>query len=467
MTSPRPSLIAIPFVLATCLLAVAGCLGHDTGGGTGAAGGTGTGSGGHAGGSAGTGNVTGGGGSVGSAGTNGAGGGAAGHPGTTGTGATGGTGQTGGGGPAGGASGHAGGSGGAAGQAAGNSGTTGGAGGSTTAAGTCADDIMNGNETGVDCGGSCPACPTYQINPPNLQNKAQSGCNGGTGFMCTRSMAFSPEFKQAAHDDAVTNGWNAANPPFVYGVVGHDKDPNGLDKQSANTCCQCYQLVFVSPKDPVTGLTPPKPMIVQAFNTAAGGAMNFDVYMAKGGEGGNTAGCSALYTTFPTIGEPNNGGIRPVNFPTQCASGAASQYSEASVASDMCQQEIASQCDMITSTMSASIQSTSQQSCIEANQPANLYHLNWNVLAERVECPVNLTRVTGCKLKSQGLPQPDPTAQTAGTAGSAFASGYGTTTMQDCCRPTCAYQSANNVDPSVADSSYAIFYTCDKSGNVQ
>ncbi len=325
---------------------------------------------------------------------------------------------------------------------------------------------MNGNETGVDCGGSCPACPTYQINPPNLMNKAQSGCQGGTGFMCTRSMAFSPEFKQAAHDDAVANGWNATTPPFVYGVVGHDKDPGGLDTQSANTCCQCYQLVFESPKDAVTGLTPPKPMIVQAFNTAAGGAKNFDIYMAKGGEGGNTAGCSALYTTFPTVGEPNNGGIRPVNFPTQCAN-STGMYSEATVASSMCQDEISSECDMITSTSSASIQATSQQSCIEANQPANLYHLNWNVRAERVECPVNLTRVTGCKLKSQGLPQPDPTAQTVATASSAFVTGYGTTTMQDCCRPTCAYQGTNNVDTSLADSSYAIFYTCDKSGDEQ
>src|SRR5262245_9250483 len=24
---------------------------------------------------------------------------------------------------------------------------------------TCTDRLLNGNETGVDCGGSCPACP--------------------------------------------------------------------------------------------------------------------------------------------------------------------------------------------------------------------------------------------------------------------------------------------------------------------
>jgi hypothetical protein len=325
---------------------------------------------------------------------------------------------------------------------------------------SCVDGMMNGNETGVDCGGSCPACPTYKINPPNLNNKAQSGCNGGTGFMCTRSMVFSPEFKQAAMDD-----WSSGNPPFVYGVVGHDKDSGGLDGQSGNTCCQCYQLVFESPKDNVTGLPTPKPMIVQAFNTAAGGAKNFDVYMATGGEGANTAGCSAMYDVFPTTGEPNNGGIRPLNFTQQCA--ASNKFTEDSIAATMCQSEIATQCDMITTSASPSNQSASQNSCIETNQPANLYHLNWNVRAERVECPVNLTRVTGCKLNNQGLPQPDPKAQDVASAGSGFVTGYGTTTMQDCCRPTCAYVGANNVAAATADPSYGIFYTCDKAGNPQ
>jgi len=36
------------------------------------------------------------------------------------------------------------------------------------AAPTCSDQVQNGDETGVDCGGSCPACST----PGTLQNKA-------------------------------------------------------------------------------------------------------------------------------------------------------------------------------------------------------------------------------------------------------------------------------------------------------
>jgi hypothetical protein len=348
----------------------------------------------------------------------------------------------------------------------GGNGGRGGNGGSSVANGgggageppTCTDGKKNGDETGVDCGASCPACPGYKINPPNLKNNAQSSCGGGQGFMCTRSMAFSPEFKQAAMDD-----WSSGDPPFVYGVVGHDKDSGGVDGNYNNTCCQCYQLVFASPMDPVTGLPTPKPMIVQAFNTAAGGPKNFDVYMAKGGEGANTAGCSAQYSQFPTTGEPNNGGIRALNFAAQCA--VMSKYTEASIAAPMCQDQIATQCMMLQSSSSPSGQSTSQISCIEANQPGNLYHLNWNVLAKRVECPTNLTRVTGCKLVGQGLPQPDPAAKDSASASSGFMTGYTTTTMQDCCRPTCAY--AGNVTSSgvSADSSYGAFYTCDKAGN--
>ncbi len=135
-------------------------------------------------------------------------------------------------------------------------------------------------------------------------------------------------------------------------------------------------------------------------------------------------------------------------------------YSAASIGAASCQSAIASACEMITAS-NASVQSTTQVSCEESSQPQNLYHLNWNVLAKRIECPANLTRVTGCKLTSQGLPAADPTAVDMNSAnGKGFSSGYTTTTMQDCCRPTCAYK--GNV--SGADSTYKQYYTCDASG---
>jgi hypothetical protein len=315
--------------------------------------------------------------------------------------------------------------------------------------------MQNGSETAVDCGGSCPACPNYKINGPTTGDTVGSGCNNGPAFMCTRSMVYSPEFKVAETDDFAS----PTNPQFVYGVVGHDKDTGGLDTESgSNACCQCYQLIFTSPRDNVSGVATPKPMIVQAFNTGAGGGKNFDIYMGDGGEGANTAGCSKQYTAYPTIGQPNNGGIRALTV-SQCANN--NMYSSASIAAMSCQSAIASDCQMITATPSA-VQSATQGSCMETNQPQNLYHLNWNVMAKRIECPANLTRVTGCKLNSQGLPAADPTAvDSASAAGKGFSSGYTTTTMQDCCRPTCAYK--GNV--TGADATYKQFYTCDSSGN--
>jgi len=336
------------------------------------------------------------------------------------------------------------------------SGGTTGSGGTTTATASCVDGKQNGSETGVDCGGSCPSCPNYKVNPPNLKNNASSGCQGGPGFMCVRSMLFSPEFKQAEADDF----GSPTNPAFVYGTVGHDPDSGGLDSNS-NTCCQCYQLVFTSPKDPVSGVPAPKPMIVQAFNTAAGGGKNFDIYMAMGGYGANSAGCMGMYSSIPNIGQPNNGGIRFENI-SQCSDNG---YTLASVSSSSCQSAVMSTCDMVKSNSSMN-QSTTQNACIESNEPETLYHMNWNVMAKRVECPTNLTRVTGCKLNNQNLPQPDPTAVDQASASSkGFMSGYSTTSMQDCCRPTCAWSANVTKNGVSADSQYGAFYVCDASGN--
>ena len=422
--------------------------GTGTGGGTGGTGSGGTGTGGARTSGTGTGGAT----ATGGTGGTGTGGAKGGTGGTGPGGATGGSGGTGTGGAKGGTGGT--GTGGATGGSGGTG--TGGTGTGGSAASSCLDDMQNGTETGVDCGGSCGACPSYKINPPNLKNNATSGCSpgGGTGYMCVRTMVYSPEFKSAEADDFTGT---SANPQFVYGVVGHDKDSGGVDNQAGSTCCQCYQLVFVSNSDNVSGVPTPKPMIVQAFNTGAG-TKNFDIFMGSGGEGNFTTGCSAMYTNYPSIGQAFNGGIRALTVPA-CASNG--MYSDASIATSSCQSGIMSDCQMITASNSA-VQSTTQVSCQETSQPQDLYHLNWNVMVKRVECPANLTRVTGCKLNPQGLPTADPTAVDMSSASSkGFSSGYTSTTMQDCCRPTCAY--SNNV--SGGDSQYGAFYTCDGSGN--
>jgi hypothetical protein len=226
-------------------------------------------------------------------------------------------------------------------------------------------------------------------------------------------------------------------------------------------------------------------MIVQAFNTAAGGSQNFDIFMGVGGFGANDA-CVAepeggiytspyqafMYDSFPPDNEPGGGGIKFLDY-SQCkdssANGAATP---ASIQSATCQNEIMSRCNVVSSSASVTLTNTTRTSCILSNQLGSLYHQNWKVLAKRVECPDSLTRVTGCKLAAQsGLPAPDPNATTKATADASFRPGYTTTTMQDCCKPTCAW--ANNVGGAgggnmgnkSAVAPWTSFYTCDQNGS--
>jgi hypothetical protein len=96
-------------------------------------------------------------------------------------------------------------------------------------------------------------------------------------------------------------------------------------------------------------------------------------------------------------------------------------------------------------------------------------HQNWKVRAKRVRCPENLTRVTGCRLQEETLPLPLPAVQTPAQAG---ANGtftgpndqYHTTTMQDCCMPTCAWSDWVEGKGLKPVEGWKSFYSCDKTG---
>lgn len=66
--------------------------------------------------------------------------------------------------------------------------------------------------------------------------------------------------------------------------------------------------------------------------------------------------------------------------------------------------------------------------------PETRYHLNLDAVVKQFQCPIALTRVTGCQLNEQGLPAADPTIQTVEQAlQNGFWDGYHATTMEDCC----------------------------------
>jgi len=320
------------------------------------------------------------------------------------------------------------------------------------------------------CGGVCTS-----------RNACEDGKTGDPGFACPRYMLFADEMAQAAKDDAKYYGWSTnGESPFEYAVVGHDTDSDagGLDDAGKSPCCQCYQLIPYEPeqqvKDQMTmqsTVPPPKPLIVQTFNTGAT-TKTFDVYMGHGGLGAQNA-CSPdsppnQYTTYPMDGQPSGGGIKAVG---EWGSNSAckNQYGLVTLdtlSSDGCQSKVATACNNIASD-TGFITDVTRKSCIESNKPASLYHMNWKVYAKRVKCPAALTQVTGCKLL-ENLPEPTPSVLTpaAAQADSSFKTGYSTTTMQDCCKPSCAWSDkVTGTDGGhTADGQYNSFYTCDVAG---
>jgi hypothetical protein len=307
------------------------------------------------------------------------------------------------------------------------------------------------------CGGKC--ANDYG---PTSKNACESGKEGvPVQFACPRDILFSKEFVQAAKDDEFDGKFN-------YAIVGHDPDPSKLDSGLPNSCCQCYQLVFDKPTYLTNStLTPPIPLIVQSANTAASGPTGFDVFMGAGGLGAfNACGAvtnmqlsagNALYTAYPSIGQPGSGGVKPGPDSLKC-SDANNNLSDALIAAESCQTRVTSTCNQITAD-NEMVQEETRTSCIQSNQAKSYYHENWNVYAKRVSCPKHLMEVTGCKLATQtGVPAPDPAVQTVAQASAAgFSSGYHTTTMQDCCMPTCNWK--NNVLVPTVDG-YNSFYSC-------
>lgn len=340
------------------------------------------------------------------------------------------------------------------------------------------EGCIEGDETSL-CGGACNTINAC------LESKAEKP-HADVTFVCPRTMLFSDEMLQAAADDG--------NDAFHYAIVGHDADIGGIDGQDQSTCCQCYQLVFAHPSpqldrqvlmnpddvaDPESAIAVPPPLIVQSFNTAAT-IHSFDVYMAAGGLGANN-GCAPvaqtqsrsgeyLYTSYPEVGQPGNGGVKPVTHASACKN-ELQWVTQESLSSVECQRWVEAQCNQLESNVPG-LTEQARASCVRANSPNENYHLNWSVYAMKVECPLHLTQVTGCRLAPRGLPQVAREVTTAAVAASdpGFFSRstagemYHTTTMEDCCRPSCASKDWIEGRGLRPDGQYNAFYSCDSDG---
>ncbi len=342
------------------------------------------------------------------------------------------------------------------------------------------EGCIEGDTTSV-CGGACNVINACQ------ESTAEKPYADVT-FICPRFMLYSDAFLQAAIDDG--------NSGFNYAIVGHDADYGGIDGTDSSTCCQCYQLVYAypspnndrqaltnpdNPDPPVSAVPIPPPLIVQSFNTAAT-PHSFDVYMAAGGFGANNA-CAPgmqpearsgmyLYTAYPPDGQPGQGGVKPVSLYTECKTDIQWITTE-SISSAACQTRVQETCSLFQSNIPG-LAEQAIRSCTQSNDPNSLYHLNWSVYVAKVECPEHLTDVTGCKLAPQGLPAVKQNVTTAVQAAadpdfwdltSAGDRMYETTTMEDCCRPSCASMDWVSGRGLVTDSLYNAFYSCDVNGD--
>ncbi len=343
-------------------------------------------------------------------------------------------------------------------------------------------DYQEGCEEGVStstCGGKCNTINAC------LESEAEKPFADVT-FICPRFMQFSPEMEQAAQDDGLAQ--------FNYAIVGHDADTGGIDGEDQSTCCQCYQLVFAYPSpdndsqvladpndkdNPVSAIPLPPPLVVQSFNTAAT-PHSFDIYMGAGGLGANNA-CAPqlqpaarsgqyLYTSYPQVGQPSGGGVKPVTHFSECKT-EIQWVTYDSLSSPACSASVNEACNQIESDISG-LTEQARDSCLKSTDPDAYYHLNWSVYAKKVECPSHLTRVTGCKLAPQGLPPVDTKVTTADQAAadptffsqSTKGTMYETTTMEDCCRPSCASKDWIEGRGLVSDEEYNAFYSCDARG---
>jgi hypothetical protein len=169
-----------------------------------------------------------------------------------------------------------------------------------------------------------------------------------------------------------------------------------------------------------------------------------------------------IYDGFP-YQNPGSGGI-PFLRCQKCLKGWP--VTAEGVQSAACQDKIKQLCNQALVNGSPQITEDTRRTCIETNKPESLYHQNWDVWAKRVRCPDNLTRVTGCRLKEEKLPLPLPTVKTPDDAkkNGSFSDGYHTTTMQDCCKPTCAWADWVVNYKLPADGEWNSFYSCDKNG---
>ena len=314
--------------------------------------------------------------------------------------------------------------------------------------------------------------------------------------VCPRYMLGSAEFAAAVALDGLADTFN-------YAVAGHDVSAtNPLEASGEHFsqigAGQCYEMHFETDTYGIGASAvnaTRKPLIVQTFNSVAGGPNRFDIYMAAGGYG-NFDSCRAdsafahnaalgdwVYAKYPTLKNRTIGGMQggtggglrggaayaqagkqvpTAPYPSGCTDPNVGEYCASSAADCT---TFGGQPAFVGAAGSY-VGGAAKLSC-EAAFSGN-YHWNGQVQKlRRVQCPHYLTRVTGLARVDTSLPKAGDasgswTTNYTGSDGKAVP--YLTTTMEDCCQGT--YLRSMNVEDNGGDldKEYNVMYSCGADG---
>jgi len=107
---------------------------------------------------------------------------------------------------------------------------------------TCSDGIQNGDETGIDCGGSCPPCEVPALDPTcsdGIQNQGEEGVDcGGPCPPCETIESDSGESEEEIQDqeETVQPAITTTETSFCYDGI-QDGDETGID--CGGSCLEC------------------------------------------------------------------------------------------------------------------------------------------------------------------------------------------------------------------------------------
>ena len=282
-----------------------------------------------------------------------------------------------------------------------------------------------------------------------------SSPNGVYGYACPQMLMLSPDMINATRADGLDPT------KFVYAVAGGSRD---------GECGMCYQVQLLDAEREWRSNFPY--LVVQIFNTGFDVLENqLDLFMGAGGFGYFTAcnrDCSSAYCQGGGCKQAMYEGafsqwVQPqYNDPQLCYSGGVKwldQKNSTPALTKLCQG-----LNNFKNLTSSKIKRT-VQSCVLSN--TQLLHQNFVATkVARVQCPPHLVKVTGLhRLDDAKYPLPAWNVPlTKKCQGDRTQGRYCITTMQDCCKPSCAW--SNKVESYNLDKKYPCTYTCDRHGNV-